>query len=292
MKDTKLIIGKIPYANLFPLYYYLERKCDSSNYKFIKGVPSTLNKMLRKGKIDVSPSSSIEYLKHKDKYSIIPWLSISSSGPVGSIFLFSNLPLEALDKKTIRVSSHSDTSVVLLKVILKDFLSLNCRFSKVNSGSLKKILSSFPACLFIGDQAMREAKKAVASYELRVKSKSPNSKLNASRITHNALQPYTYDLGELWFKYTGLPFVFALWIIRKKVLMEKENLVKKLALDLTNAKEYASKRLSLIAKKAPQKKWLGEKGLVNYWKGISYDFTDRHMEGLRLFEKYALKLKS
>jgi chorismate dehydratase len=288
--EAKLIIGKIPYANLFPLYYYLERKCDSSNYKFIKGVPSTLNKMLRKGKIDVSPSSSIEYLKHKDKYSIIPWLSISSSGHVGSIFLFSNLPLEALNKKTIGVSSHSDTSVVLLKIILKDFLSLNCKLSKVNSGSLKKILSSFPACLLIGDQAMREAKKTVRRKALSVKRKTNNSALNSSLITHRS-SLYIYDLGELWFKHTGLPFVFALWIVRKKTLKEKEQLVKKLSLDLINAKEYASKKLSLIAKEAPQKKWLSEKGLVNYWKGISYDFTDKHLEGLRLFEKYALKSK-
>ena len=226
--------------------------------------------MLKEGKIDVSPSSSIEYLRHKDKYSIIPWLAISASGPIRSIFLFSALPLKALDKKTIAVSSHSETSVALLKIILKDFLSLNCRFKTIDSGNLKKILKSFPACLLIGDPAMREAKKL-------------------STVNSHPPTVYTYDLGELWFKHTGLPFVFALWMIRRKSLLQKNELIKKLSSDLINAKDYVRKRFFLIARRAPQRKWLSTKELLNYWEGISYDFTEKHMEGLKLFEKYALK---
>jgi chorismate dehydratase len=100
---------------------------------------------------------------------------------------------------------------------------------------------------------------------------------------------YTYDLGELWFKHTGLPFVFALWMIRRKSLLQKNELIKKLSSDLINAKDYVRKRFFLIARRAPQRKWLSTKELLNYWEGISYDFTEKHMEGLRLFEKYALK---
>jgi chorismate dehydratase len=270
LKETKLLIGKIPYANLFPIYYYLEKECNHSGYRFINGVPSTLNRLLRSGKIDVSPSSSIEYLRHKDKYSIIPWLSISASGPICSIFLFSRLPLEELDKKTIAVSSQSDTSVVLLKIILRDFLSLNCRFRTINSGTLKGILKSFPACLLIGDEAMKEAKRL-------------------STVNPQLSTTYIYDLGELWFKHTGLPSVFALWIVRKKSILQKKELVKRFSTDLLEAKAYISKKSSLIARHAPQRKWLSEKELVDYWNGISYDFTERHIEGLRLFEKYAFK---
>ena len=288
MKKTKLRIGKIPYANLFPIYYYLEKECDNTAYKFINGVPSSLNKMLRNSKIDVSPSSSIEYLRNKDKYLIIPWLSISASGPVCSIFLFSTLPLEELNKKIIAVSSHSETSVMLLKIILKDFLSLNCRFKTVNCSTLKQVLASYPACLLIGDEAMKEAKRIrTQSTEHRAqKTKNLSSEF---RVLGSESVPYIYDLGELRFKHTGLPFVFALWIVRKKALLQKKTLIKKLATDLINAKRYTSRKSSLIAKHAPQKKWLSTKELVAYWKGISYDFTDKHLEGLRLFEKYALK---
>lgn len=221
--------------------------------------------MLREGKLDISPSSSIEYLRNKNKYFILPWFSISSSGPISSILLFSKLPLEELGGKTIAASSDSETSLVLLKIILREFLSLKCRFKTIKCSSVKKILLSFSAALLIGDKAMKEAKK------------QSNSSL------------YIYDLGELWTKYTGLPFVFALWIVRKKSLSQKKELIKKLSSDLINAKKYASKKLSLIAKEAPQKKWSSEEELVNYWKDISYDFTDKHMEGLKLFEKYAFK---
>jgi len=155
---------------------------------------------------------------------------------------------------------------------------LKCRFKTINCSSVKKTLSSFPAALLIGDVAMK-AKKAVTGYELRVKSKTPNSLL------------YVYDLGELWFKYTGLPFVFALWIVRKKSLSQKRELIRKLSSDLINAMKYAQKKFSLIAKETPQKKWLGEKELVSYWKGISYNLTEKHMKGLRLFEEYTLKNK-
>lgn len=70
IRETRLIVGRIPYANLFPFFYYLENRCDSSLYKFINGHPSKLNKLLREGLLDISPSSSIEYLRNKDKYSL------------------------------------------------------------------------------------------------------------------------------------------------------------------------------------------------------------------------------
>ena len=282
-KDPELIIGEIPYANLFPVFYYLREKCDCSNYKFVKGVPSEINKMLRAGKIDVSPSSSIEYLRHKNNYSIIPWFSIGATGPICSIFLFSRLPISELNKKTIAVSSHSETSAMLLKIILRDFLSLSCKFRKINSGSLKKTLSSFPACLLIGDEAMKAKKLSTVNSQQINPPSPPFSKGGVGRFL------YIYYLGELWFKHTKLPFVFALWIAKNKTLEQKRGLFNQLASDLIKAKAYTGKNLSLIAECAPQNKWFGAKELVSYWQGISYDFTDKHMEGLRLFEKYALK---
>jgi chorismate dehydratase len=277
LKDNKLKIGRIPYANLFPIFYYLEKECDRSAYKFIEGVPSKLNKMLREGKLEISPSSSIEYLRNKNKYQLLPWFSISSFGPIKSILLFSKLPIHELGGKTIAVSSESETSTALLRVILKEFLSLKCKFKAIDQRSVENILSSFPAVLHIGDTAMIEAKKLGPG----VRSKeSGNKKL------------YIYDLGELWFKYTGLPFVFALWIVRKNAVTEKNELIRKLSTDLINAKKYVSKKFPLIAKEALQKKWLSEKELVAYWRLISYDFTEKHLEGLMLFEKYALKIRT
>lgn len=287
MDDKSLKIGKIPYSNLFPIYYYLENECRCPEFLFIEGVPSQLNRMLRDGEIDVSPSSSIEYLRHKDMYSIIPWTSISAAGAVGSIFLFSDSPIESLDNKKIAVSSHSETSVVLLQIIMKEFLSLDCSYETVDIGSVNENLKDHSATLLIGDEAMKEAKElSVVSCQL-----SDNNKTiikDPLRVTSH-VSLYLYDLGGLWHKYTGLPFVFALWITRKDSLAEKKELIKKLSEDLIRAKDFSSRNLHLLAEKAPQNKWLSEKELVSYWNGISYDFTDVHLEGLMLFEKYAMK---
>jgi len=278
LKQKILRIGRIPYANLFPVFYYLDSKCDQTNYRFTKGVPSKLNKLLRDDKLDISPSSSIEYLRNRNRYLILPFFSISSSGPIDSILLFSKIPLNEMEGKTIALSSESETSVVLLKIILKEFLSIKCKFRTVKIRSVKSALSSFPAFLLIGDTAMKEAKKAVEGYGLRV-------------TGNNSKSPYIYDLAELWHIHTGLPFVFALWIVRKEVISEKKDLIMKLSIDLINANRYASGKLDFIANKFPKNKWLNGKSLVSYWKKISYNLTYKHMQGLRLFEKYAKNLQ-
>jgi chorismate dehydratase len=273
MNNNKLRIGKIQYANLFPIFHYLDKRCDISRYRFIKGVPSHLNKLLREDKLDISPSSSIEYLRNKSKYLLLPCFSISSFGPIKSILLFSKYPLNELDGKLIAVSSESETSSMLLKIILKDFLSLNCRFKSVNDRSVKKALSTFSAVLLIGDTALVEA-----------------NKLSSSGNRHTV--PGIYDLGELWYKYTGLPFVFALWVVKNKTIQLKKELVKTLSDDLIDARKYAVSSFSSIAKDAPQRKWFSEKELVEYWELISYDFTEKHLEGLKLFDKYAARKKA
>ena len=77
--------------------------------------------------------------------------------------------------------------------------------------------------------------------------------------------------------------------MKRKSVLHKQDLLLKLSSDLIKAKKYACKKLSLISKEAPQNKWLTERELINYWKIISYDFNDKHLEGLRLFEKYIKK---
>ena len=88
----------------------------------------------------------------------LPWLSVSSLGPIYSILLFSKVPIEELGGKTIAVSSDSETSSALLKIILREFFSLKCSFRVTKLHSVRNILADFPAVLHIGDTAMMEAK--------------------------------------------------------------------------------------------------------------------------------------
>jgi len=292
MKRTVLRIGKIPFTNLFPIFYMLQKECDCSHYEFMEGVPSMLNRMLRNGEIDLSPSSSIEYLRYKDRYVFIDGHSLSSKGPIESIFLLSRIPIERLEGRKILTSSQSDTSVVLLDIILKKFYKVECFLESTNE-TLESLLNKAEAFLCIGDDALK-AKKTVTSNKLRVTSEKQIK--NSELRTPNSELTYIYDLGDLWFRNTGLPFVFALWIVRKDSLKEKAEILEKFTHDLNKAKTLAREHFDKIAHALKPLLFnrhallLTEKEILSYWKGISFDLNEEHKKGLELFRKYSEEL--
>lgn len=289
MASQYLKIGKINYANTFPIFYTLENECECSYYKFIEGVPSALNRLLWEGKIDISPSSSIEYLRHEDGYNILDGHSISSSGPIGSILLFSKLPIEALDGLTILTSSQSETSSALLDIILKKFYNLKCKLKAVNE-PLLRALESYPAYLLIGDDAL-VAKKEVRTFDSGSQILGLKRKDKETLIRNLQSELYAYDLGDIWFKNTGLPFVFALWIARKDRCSELPVLFERFKKDIDVSKAKSLKNLQNIARESPLINIFSEDELVSYWQGISYDLNAEHKNGLELFRKYAAELK-
>lgn len=85
----KLKVGWIQYANVYPIFYVLEKEgLLTEEIHLVKGVPSQLNWALRNDLIDVSPSSSVEYLLNKELYDYVDGICISSKEYVGSV-LFS-----------------------------------------------------------------------------------------------------------------------------------------------------------------------------------------------------------
>lgn len=259
----RLRIGRIPYANLYPLFSMLERQEEASRYEFVEGVPSALNALLREGKIDISPSSSIEHLRHPDRYVVVPNHSVSSAGPVGSVFLFSRNPIEGLDGETVLATSQSETSVALLSIVLKIFRNLQCRVVPA-SGPLEEEISRHPAYLLIGDDAL----------------------LGAGSYAHLL----RYDLGELWYRETGLPFTYALWLMRKDCCSGHTAGGSGFRESLDRAKDAALADLGAIARACPLNRLIRPERLIEYWQTISYDFSDRHRQGLSLFETYCRQL--
>ena len=267
MADLKLKIGRIPFANLFPIFYTLEKEFDCSSYEFINGVPSLLNQMLREGTIDLSPSSSVEYLRNSSLYGFVDGISVSSKGPVGSIFLFSSIPIESLDGRTICVTSQSATSVALLDIVLTRFFSI--KYSSMVSQNPAS--TDAEAFLLIGDEALK--------FGSMFKSSAPK----LSRY------PFMYDLGEIWYEKTGLPFVFALWIVRKELYDREDirhDLFVKFVADLMKAKEKSLHNLIEIVGHSPMKAFLSENEIISYWNMLDYELSDEHKKGLNLFRDY------
>ncbi|NPA41176.1 MAG: menaquinone biosynthesis protein [Aquificae bacterium] len=150
-------------------------------FELVEGHPSELVSMIREGKIDAGIVSSVEYFFNPEDYLVLPDISISSAGKVCSVLLLSNKPIASIRK--VRITPSSLTSKYLLRYL----------FKKVYHLELEEVEREEEAVLSIGDEAFKLKEKF----------------------------PYAYDLGEEWFKSTGLPFVYALFLVRRNAPAEE-----------------------------------------------------------------------
>ena len=262
-------IGRIHYLNLYPVFFGLER--TGFDCQYLCGVPSEVNNMLRLGQVDVSPSSSIEYLRRQGDYELVGGHSISSRGPVKSILLISKKPIAGLGGAEIGVTWQTETSAVLLNVILRKFYGLEYTAKEEKGGAAGQALEKYDAYLSIGDEALAIAGSQAASNR------------------------NVYDLGEIWFQKTGLPFVFALWIARKGWVGRDKKGFEGFKAALDKARDYGLSKLQeavavLSVQNSELCKKIGPEEIIHYWETIFYGLTGAEKEGLELFRRYALEL--
>lgn len=181
-------MGKISYINASPVYYGLDHGLTPAWLSLVPDVPSALNRMIKAGDIDISPISSAYYAMNHRELLLLPDLSISCHGPVMSVICASNHPLEDLTGRTVLFSQESASSSSFLKMIFaRQRIEPVFRVGPV--GNIRKIDPDADAVLVIGDAALTQPW--------------------ASRFRH------VFDLGQVWFDMTGLPFVFAVWVVRR-----------------------------------------------------------------------------
>ncbi len=267
MNDTsELTLGYISYLNCVPFFYGL-KDCGFKG-RLVAGVPSELNRMLQSGELDISPSSSFEYALNFEDYLLLPNFSISSFGPVGSVFLFSPCPPEQLSGKTIAITGESATSINLLRVLLLEYYGLKKVEDYVPAEDVETAIRQGRPGLLIGDRAINQAKNL------------PDGVLS-------------YDLGDLWYQKTGLPFVFALWILRRSSAREKAYGFTALIRQLETSLGQALNDLPGLARNIGGEHSVAE--YVAYWQGMDFFLTSNHLAGLSLYfslcEKYNLLKK-
>lgn len=263
MKAEPMIrVGRIPFLNLLPIFRALETRFPVEHVRFVSGHPSELNRMLRVEKLDISPSSSIEYGKFPERYLLCPDLSISSRSKVMSVLLFSHRPVNDLPEDPIAVTHSSDTSVLLLEILLRIFLGKRNRLVRT-SLSTGEALLRFPAYLAIGDEAIRASLSGAAAH-----------------VT---------DLGEWWNRETGAPFVFALWIISRNALREGGETLRGFARTLVSAKRIAREEMDREDGRMIGPEWIPRSFLSEYWRNLSYDLS-AEIEGLERFFRLAVKI--
>jgi chorismate dehydratase len=262
--SEQLRLGKISYLNVLPIYYPLESGIVSHPFRITSGTPADLNQLMVRGELEVSVVSSIEYARYPERYLILPDLSISCRGPVRSVLLLSQRPFDQLSGETILVTSHSHTSVALVKILLTSQLGVEAIF---RPGSCTEALAQGKpplAMLTIGDEALR--------------------------LREHSQYPYRLDLGEAWFAWTGLPFVFALWVIQRQAL-ERCNGVLRQALDaLSSAKAWGCSHRDEICLQAAERGILNVEQLTEYYQCLNYDLDRDQQRGLELYFEHLVGL--
>ena len=193
-------IGSVSYLNAAPLTRGLEGDITFTT-------PARLAELLRRDELDVALVSLAEVL-FTDRYDILDGIAIASLGEVYSVMLAHKKPLTEV--KEIFCDTASITSVALLKVLLAE-RGLKPEF---------KLLENYAAAtekdfvLLIGDRAI-DFQRAPHSHEI-------------------------FDLGAAWFELTNLPFVYAVWALRRDVATEE------LKRELREAKRFGMETLEHI----------------------------------------------
>ncbi len=208
--------------------------------------PSALCGKLAAGKLDVALVSSFEFLRNPI-YSIVDGVSISSEGPVYSVFVaYDESPFP-----NIELDPASQTSVALLRYLIAE---RGCNFCPMEIAPDRlSPLRAGGARLLIGDQAIRFRQKFADAY-------------------------HYWDLGEEWDRLTKLPFVYALWLVRPKV-SRADMIAERL-------RALRDKNLSKVGDLILAEKEFDREFCVRYYdKHVRFNFGAREKEGLRTFQR-------
>ncbi|NEW06078.1 menaquinone biosynthesis protein [Paenibacillus sp. SYP-B3998] len=262
-QDPKIRIGRINYTNVWPIYYYFPELIKAGDLEIIEQVPSSLNRAMAAGEIDMGPISSFAYGESFEHYVLYPDLSVSAFGEVNSILLFHEKPLREIANGHIVLPTTSASSVNLLKIILEKFYNGKPTYSFAQP-NLDEMIQHADGALLIGDDAIKESWR--------------NSKY---MIT---------DLGQEWAKWTGQWMSFAVWAIRKATVEKYPELVAQVFEAFVKSKHKAHQQPAEMIEEAQQKVGGTKSYWENYFNTLCYDFGSEQWEGLQTYYKYCYEL--
>ena len=253
-------IGMVNYINTAPIYEVWKEQKLPADWQVIEGQPSQLNRMLTTDQIDMGFVSSYAYAAEPEQYRILSDLSISATGPVGSVFLFSTLQPEALDGRSVLLSRQSDTSVYLVKIILEEFFKVRPHYTVGEVYGSDEHTAGMSAVLAIGDDALR----------LRAQKR----------------YPVQLDLGETWHQATGLPFVFSVCAVRETFLARDPETARAIRRTLIECRRQGTMRMAEICDRVARRIPMDCEACSQYLRGIEHDLSPVKILALERFFQY------
>lgn len=248
-----LRIVAVSYINTWPFIYGINHSGILKDYILTLDVPSGCARLFNENKADIA-LVPVGALPDLHDYEIIANYGIASCGPVKSVLLVCNSPIEEI--RTIFTDSDSLSSAKLVKVLAKYYWNKEYTIISTNLHLLKSI-NKDEAIMLIGDKALflKETYK------------------------------YIYDLALLWKNFSRLPFVFAVWIRKKELDYHQLDL-------FSRAIEYGISQIPLALEKYNSEK-NNFLFLLDYLtNNIILNYDNKEKEGMNYYLSLLHKLNS
>ena len=245
-------VGAVNYLNTKPLIEGLSS--FAPNAELHLDLPSRLADRLAAGDLDVGLIPVIELFR-AGNYSVVPGVSIASRGPVLSVTLFSRVPWK--DIRSVALDEGSRTSAALTRILLEKRYGIRPQTVQLPMSVAADDMTT-DAVLLIGDRAMKACLPG---------------------FTH------AYDLGQEWFDWTGLPFVYAVWAVREGVDLRGVDRA------LQQARDHGLAKAGPIAQREAAKLGLDPGFCRRYLSNIlCFDLGPNELAGLARFYELAREL--
>lgn len=242
-------ITAVSYYNTLPFIYGIRHSGLLSGYDLSLDVPSECARKLISDEADIG-LIPVGALPGIPGYHLVSNLCIGADKDVKSVLLLANTVYTSI--KTIYLDTDSLTSVNLVKVLAREYWKIDPEWKSLSE--LKSNLSPDEGMVLIGDKTFG----LISRY------------------------PFCYDLAGEWIKFTGLSFVFAVWISRKPLPPEFKAVFQSA---LTWGVEH--REGSVIIAERPH---ITEQQLLSYLKNdISYSLDEKKLKGMELFLQFLSK---
>ena len=245
-----LRVGHVPYLQAEPCYFAMAR-LGMALYEL---VPRAVAVAAAQGEIDAGPVPLVECFRLQDRFEPVAGFCVASVQHAGSSLLYSTRPIAALAGAHIGVTDEASTALRLLDVLLR------VKY-QVQPAAYVPLQAAHDAFLLIGNDALRQRRGAPGF-------------------------PYTYDLGTEWHAWTGLPFVFARWLVRKEVAPQDKVLLEEA---LYTGLEDGVDALCQLAEPREDLLML-PRDIATYIQGFRYYIGRAEQQAIDLFRRYLQQL--
>jgi chorismate dehydratase len=241
-------IGCVSFLNSKPL---IDAVVGRPDVRVHFAVPSELLALVEAGTVSAALMSVVDYHTSTVPLVMVPAGMIGCDGPTLTVRIYSEVPAEEIDELHADTDSH--TSVILGRVLLREMHGVT---PVVRPLSPDAAGHGHSAMLLIGDKVVNASPDA-AEY------------------------PYQLDLGEEWKRLTGLPFVFAMWMLRKdRVAAEGEAI----AALLDDARRQGGTMIEgLLDRYAAEKRWPRDLARRYFTEYLRYEVTPEARRGMEAF---------